>query len=114
MPLHPFKDHGEWRMLIGGELVSGTGVTSLQLRSPATGEILGEAPSGSKEDVSAAVDAAKRAYRDRRWTQPEKRAEMLFAIADAIHSHLSELADVETWENVNRRGVRGPIGVLNV
>ena len=98
MPVHPFKDHGEWKMLIGGEFVRGNGAT-LQVRNPATGEVLGEAPSASREDVSAAVAAAKRAYRSWRWIQPEKRADMLFAIADAIHSHLDELVDIETWEN---------------
>ena len=99
MPAHPFKDHGDWKMLIGGEFVRGSGPGALHVANPATGELLGEAPSASKEDVSDAVTAAKRAYRDWRWIQPEKRAEMLFAIADAIHAHLDELVDVETWEN---------------
>lgn len=97
--MHPFKDHGEWKMLIGGEFVRGTGTDALSVRNPATGEVLGEAPSGSKDDVSAAVAAAKHAYRSWRWVEPEKRAQMLFAIADAIHSHLDELVDIETWEN---------------
>lgn len=99
MPVHPFKDHGDWKMLIGGEFVPGTGTSALQVMNPATGEVIGVAPSGSKEDVGAAVAAAKRAYRDWRWIQPEKRAEMLFSIADAIHNHLDELVDIETWEN---------------
>ncbi len=99
MPVHPFKDHGDWKMLIGGEFVPGTGTSALQVTNPATGDVIGQAPSASKEDVGAAVAAAKRAYRDWRWIQPEKRAEMLFAIADAIHDHLDELVDIETWEN---------------
>lgn len=99
MPVHPFKDHGEWKLLIGGEFVRATGAGALQVTNPATGEVLGEAPAGSKDDVAAAVAAAKRAYRDWRWIQPERRADMLFAVADAIHGHLDELADIETWEN---------------
>jgi acyl-CoA reductase-like NAD-dependent aldehyde dehydrogenase len=97
--MHPFKDHGDWKMLIGGDFVRGSGAAALQITNPATGKVLGEVPSGSKKDVSDAVTAAKQTYRDWRWIQPEKRGEMLFAIADAIHSHLDELVDIETWEN---------------
>ncbi len=99
MPAHPFKDHGEWKMLIGGEFTRGCGNTTIAVKDPATGEVLGEAPAAGRMDVAAAVDAAKNAYRTWRWTAPEKRGEMLYAIADAIHSHLDELIDLETYEN---------------
>jgi hypothetical protein len=58
--MHPFKDHGDWKMLIGGDFVRGSGAAALQITNPATGKVLGEAPSGSKKDVSDAVRAAKR------------------------------------------------------
>jgi acyl-CoA reductase-like NAD-dependent aldehyde dehydrogenase len=99
MTVHPFKDHDEWKMLIGGELMPGKGTTAIEVRNPATGEVLGEAPAASKEDVAAAVDAAKNAFRTWRWTLPEKRAELLYAIADSLHRHHEELVDLETWEN---------------
>jgi acyl-CoA reductase-like NAD-dependent aldehyde dehydrogenase len=110
--VHPFKDHDAWKMLIGGEWVRGKGTTAIEVRNPATGEVLGEAPAAVKEDVSAAVAAAKDAFRTWRWTPPEKRAEMLFAIADSIHSHLEELIDLETWENGKPR-VQSAMDVIN-
>jgi hypothetical protein len=96
-PLHPFKDHGDWKMLIGGDFVRGSGAGALQVTNPVTGELLGEAPSGSREDVSDAVTAAKRAYRDRRWSQPERRGEMLFAMP-------MPFAPASTNSSISRRG----------
>ena len=95
---HPFKDHGEWKLFIGGEFVPGN-APSIEIINPATGEVLGEAPAASKEDVAAAVAAAKDAFRTWRWTPPEQRGEVLYQIADIIQAHREELIDLETWEN---------------
>ena len=98
MPMHPFKDRDEWKLFIGGEFVAGN-APSLEIVNPATGELLGEAPAASKEDVADAVAAAKDAYRSWRWTSPEKRGEILYQIADTLQAHREELIDLETWEN---------------
>ncbi len=99
MAQHPFMDRPAWKMLIGGAFVSGSGSTSLPVTNPATGEVLGEAPAAGQADVDAAVTAARDAYRSWRWIQPEKRAAMLFEIAERIRRHHDELVDLETWEN---------------
>lgn len=98
MPKHPFSDRHEWKLFIGGECVPGN-APPIEIVNPATGEVLGEAPSASKQDVAAAVAAAKEASRSWRWTTPEQRAERLYRIADAILSNRDELIDLETWEN---------------
>lgn len=98
MALHPFKDRTPWKMLIGGELVDGS-AEALEVRNPATGDLLGEAPAASESDVAAAVAAAEDAYRSWRWTAPERRSEMLYEIARRIREHHDELVDLETWEN---------------
>jgi acyl-CoA reductase-like NAD-dependent aldehyde dehydrogenase len=103
MTMHPFRDHADWKMLIGGEFVGGRGA-AVAVRNPATGEVLGEAPAAAKDDVSAAVDAANHAFRTWRWMAPDKRGEMLYAIAARIREHFEELVDIETWENGKPRG----------
>lgn len=99
MANHPFKDRPAWKMLIGGTFVPGGASTPLLVTNPATGEVLGEAPAASAADVDAAVGAAREAYRSWRWVQPEKRAAMLYEIAERIRAHHDELVDLETWEN---------------
>jgi len=99
MAYHPFKDHASWKMLIGGELVPGSAGAPLEVMNPATGEVLGQAPSASESDVADAVAAAEGAFASWRWTLPEKRGEMLYEIARRIRAHFDELVDLETWEN---------------
>jgi len=106
MPKHPFRDYDEWKLFIGGEFVSGNG-PSIEVVNPATGEVLGEAPAASKEDVSDAVAAAQEAFRSWRWTPPGQRGEMLYQIAESIHAHREELIDLETWENGKPRSQAG-------
>ena len=98
MPKHPFRDRDEWKMFIGGERVPGN-APAIEIVNPATGEVLGEAPTASKDDVAAAVAAAKDAWRSWRWTTPEQRAGVLNQVADTIHANRDELIDLETWEN---------------
>jgi len=98
MPKHPFADRDDWKLFIGGERVPGN-AQPIEMVNPATGEVLGEAPAASKEDVAAAVAAAKDAFGSWRWTTPEQRGEMLYRIADSIRSNFDELIDLETWEN---------------
>ena len=111
MPKHPFTDRDEWKLSIGGEFVPGH-APPLEVVNPATGEVLGEAPTASKEDVAAAVAAANDASRSWRWTTPEQRGERLFQIADRIHAHRDELIDLETWENGKPR-VQSARDVIN-
>ncbi|MBN3795968.1 aldehyde dehydrogenase family protein, partial [Burkholderia sp. Ac-20392] len=50
------------RLLIDGELVeSETGEWAASI-NPATEEVIGRAPAGSRKDVARAVDAAQRAW----------------------------------------------------
>jgi len=99
MTYHPFKDHGSWKMLIGGAFVPGGAGDVLEVTNPATGEVMGQAPAASRADVAAAVAAAEEAFTTWRWTAPEKRGEMLYDIAQRIGEHHDELVDLETWEN---------------
>ena len=54
------------QMIIGGEAVDAADGQTFELVNPATGEVIGSAPLGGKEDVDRAVDAAATAFEDRK------------------------------------------------
>jgi aldehyde dehydrogenase (NAD+) len=68
---------------------------------PATGEVWGEVPDGSAEDVDAAVRAARHAFDAGPWPRlsPSERAAYLLRIADEIESRAEDLALTNTREN---------------
>ena len=55
----------ELKMFIGGEWVESGSGDWIDVRSPATGELVGRVPEGTAEDVDRAVRAAREAFRRR-------------------------------------------------
>jgi acyl-CoA reductase-like NAD-dependent aldehyde dehydrogenase len=84
-------------MLIGGELVEGSG-PSVEVVNPATEDSLTEVSSATREQVDAAVSAARRAFRDWKRTPAPERAEMLHALSTWITEHSDSLATTLTRE----------------
>jgi aldehyde dehydrogenase (NAD+)/betaine-aldehyde dehydrogenase len=81
-------------LFIGGEQVEGS--ETRELVEPATGEALASVQLAGEADVDRAVDAARSAL-DGDWgkTGPTERSRLLHALADAIVSNRSELAELE-------------------
>ena len=50
------------KLYIGGELVSPSGTATIEVRSPANGELVGTVPDGTAADVDRAVAAAREAF----------------------------------------------------
>jgi alpha-ketoglutaric semialdehyde dehydrogenase len=70
---------------INGEWVEARGGKAIEDRNPAnTDELVGMFPASGPEDVNAAVDAAKAAYKKWRLTPAPKRAEILFHAAEIL------------------------------
>ena len=94
----------DFHMLIDGEPADATGVDPaqawLEVRSPATGELVGRVPAGRAADVDLAVAAARRAFNDGRWSRRllAERAAILGRLADLIEQHADELALLETLQ----------------
>jgi betaine-aldehyde dehydrogenase len=87
-------------MLIGGEWVEAVGGEWIDVKSPATGELVGRVPKGSAADVDRAVKAARESFRDGRWRTkwiPERVA-ILNRLADLIDEHTPELAELESLQ----------------
>ncbi len=88
------------KMLIGGEWVEAAGGEWIDVKSPATGELVGRVPKGSAVDVDRAVKAAREAFNDGRWRSkwiPERVA-ILNKLADLIDEHTPELAELESLQ----------------
>ena len=87
----------ELKMLIGGEWVESSSGEWMDVRSPATGEVVGRVPKGTAADVDRAVKAAREAFEDARFRGlwlPERVA-ILNKLADVIESHMDELVALE-------------------
>ena len=88
-------------MLIGGELVeseSGEWIVSL---NPATEEVIGRVPAGSKKDVDKAVEAAIQAQPGWAALPPSERGDLLRGLADALMERAGELLELEVRDTGN-------------
>jgi malonate-semialdehyde dehydrogenase (acetylating)/methylmalonate-semialdehyde dehydrogenase len=83
---------------INGEWVDSNTTTFGDVWDPAKGEKIAQVPYGTKEDVGAAVKAAKEAYDEWRTTPPLSRARYLFRLKDAFEENFEEIAEVLTIE----------------
>ncbi|GBQ24986.1 aldehyde dehydrogenase [Acetobacter estunensis NRIC 0472] len=87
---HDLFINGEWKKPDSGKWI--------EIRSPATGEKLGEAARGDKEDVNIAVAAAKKAFPAWRDTPASKRADALYRLRDLVARDKEKLATIITSE----------------
>ncbi|WP_067726112.1 aldehyde dehydrogenase family protein [Oceanobacillus damuensis] len=86
------------KMFINGEWVESSNGEAIDVKNPSSGEVIASIPCGTKEDVSSAVEAAKKAFHDEEWRKvnPHERGDLLFAIADKLKANRDELAKLET------------------
>jgi betaine-aldehyde dehydrogenase len=101
------------RMLIGGESVDAADGQTFDVVNPATGRVMATAPLGGRADVDRAVDAARKAFDDRKgWANwaAGKRGRSLSKLADLIKKNSEELASLES-QNVGKpiTGARGEV-----
>ncbi|MCY1394896.1 Phenylacetaldehyde dehydrogenase [compost metagenome] len=103
-PLHPSTQSFLQRkpsMLIGAEWVGATDSALMDLRNPASGEVLCQVPSASPADVDRAVLAARQAFDDSAWTRtrPRERQNLLWRLADLLERDADILAQLECLNN---------------
>ncbi|WP_066941524.1 aldehyde dehydrogenase family protein [Microtetraspora fusca] len=86
---------------IDGAWVSSTGSERIGITDPATEEMWGSVPAATRDDLDAAVAAARRAFDTGPWPglRPSERAEALRRIADEIEKRAEPLAITNTREN---------------
>jgi betaine-aldehyde dehydrogenase len=90
----------DYPMFIDGAPAEGADGEWLEVRSPATGALVGRVPAGTMGDLDRAVAAARTAFRDGRWSRRylADRAAILGRLADLIEAHADELAHLETLQ----------------
>lgn len=90
----------EYKLLINGELVDSVSGKKAEDIGPASGEPIAEVPVSTAEDVERAVNAAREAFDDGRWSKlPHgSRAAILEKLATAIEAHAADLAELESQD----------------
>lgn len=102
------------RHFVNGRYSEGHSTGSIEVRNPATGELLGSVPDASPEDVDRAVAAARAGFENESWRgkDPSAKERILLRVADLIEKHKEELAALESLENGKtfREAMSGDIG----
>jgi malonate-semialdehyde dehydrogenase (acetylating)/methylmalonate-semialdehyde dehydrogenase len=84
---------------IKGEWVEAKGKETLDVVNPATLEILAKVPKSNKEDVEAAIKAAKEATWEWRCTPPATRVRYLYEYRSLLDENFEEIAEIIVKEN---------------
>ncbi|BCX05786.1 MAG: gamma-aminobutyraldehyde dehydrogenase [Candidatus Roseilinea sp.] len=91
------------KLWINGAWVESNGGGQMAIENPATGEVIAHVADASRADVDAAVQAAKTAFYDGRWSKltPSQRSLAIWKLADLIEKRAEEIARVES-ENTGK------------
>ncbi len=94
----PIKGVPQVKNFIDGEWVESKGEIR-DVVNPATYETIARVPISTKEEIDAAVEAAKAAFPDWRRTTPIARSRCLFRLKELMEGHFEELSRVQTQEH---------------
>ena len=84
---------------INGEFVNPIKGEFIDNYNPAIGEVYGQIPNSTKEDVELAYQSAEKAFVSWSNTTLDERHRILSKIADLIHQNLDKLAEAESKDN---------------
>lgn len=88
--------NGPYYMSINGELVGSN--STFEVFNPANGEVVANAPSGSREQMEDAIAAAKAAQKNWAALSYAERGKYIEAYADALEAHRDEIITLLTTE----------------
>ncbi|GMV32284.1 MAG: gamma-aminobutyraldehyde dehydrogenase [Chloroflexi bacterium] len=93
----------QYKLWIDGQWVDSAGGGKMRIENPATGEQIAEAQDATRADVDSAVQAAKRAFYDGRWSRltPGERSKAIWRFAELLEKNSEEFARVES-ENTGK------------
>jgi len=94
----PIKEIVKIRNYINGEWVESKGETR-DVVNPATCQTIGRVSISTKDELDAAVEAAKAAFPDWRRTPPLTRVRYLFQLKELMEEHFEELSRIQTMEH---------------
>ncbi len=93
----------EYKLWIDGKWVDSQGGGKISVENPATGKKFAEVVDASPQDVNLAVETARNAFYDGRWSRltPADRSKALWKLADLLEKHAEEFAKLES-ENTGK------------
>ena len=94
----PIKGVPLVKNFIDGEWVESKGEIR-DVVNPAKYEVIAKVPISTKDEIDAAVEAAKAAFPDWRRTTPLARARCLFRLKELLEEHFEEVSRVQTQEH---------------
>src|SRR5690348_1443633 len=96
-------------LFIDGQWVKSTHDRTVAVFDPSTGREIASIVDASDEDCDRAVQAARTAFDDGRWTglAPSQRDRLLHRLADLIEANLDELAELESIDNGKPKSASG-------
>jgi aldehyde dehydrogenase (NAD+) len=88
------------QLFIGGEWVAPSSSQRIEVRSPATLDVVGSVPEAVEADVDAAVAAARHAFDRGPWptTPPEERAAVIAKFSELLAGRIDEVGGIITSE----------------
>jgi malonate-semialdehyde dehydrogenase (acetylating) / methylmalonate-semialdehyde dehydrogenase len=95
----PIKEATELKNYINGEWVESKSKQMLDVVNPATQKHLARVPMSTKEEVNAAIQAAKEAFPEWRRTTPLARVRCLFRLKELMEKNFEHLSRVQTMEH---------------
>ena len=84
---------------VAGKWTASRGTETLPVTNPASGEVIGHTPLSTREDIDAAVQAARAAFPGWRATPAVDRARVLFRLKALLDEHKEDLARSLTREH---------------
>jgi malonate-semialdehyde dehydrogenase (acetylating)/methylmalonate-semialdehyde dehydrogenase len=84
---------------VDGKFVTSNATQTVEVINPATLEVLGHTPLGTKDDVDAAVEAADRAFESWSKTPVIDRLQPFFRLKALMEKHMDEIAGMIVKEN---------------
>ncbi len=94
----PIKGVPLVKNFVDGEWVESKGEIR-DVVNPAKYEVIAKVPISTKDEIDAAVEAAKAAFPDWRRTTPLARARCLFRLKELLEEHFEEVSRVQTQEH---------------
>jgi len=95
----PIREVLELENYINGEWVKSDSDQLSDVVNPATGKTIARTPMSTREEVNAAVEAAKDSFPDWRRTTPLARVRCLFRLKELLEENFEELSRVQTIEH---------------
>src|SRR3979490_1488814 len=86
------------KLYIDGERLGAGGRAAHRVINPATGEILGELPLATAEDLDRALDTAARGYRLWRGRSAAERSRVLAGASQLLRQRIDQIAAIATME----------------